>query len=229
MECGMTFAGLPMIWIGPGIPGVRDCSATYCETPLKDLPSVQASDNLKWLEPLPPAIGAEMKQFRPNARERQLYSQNAKAILAQAEELELRLPEAFRELIQSEELQDRFPSATACYFDLPGKIVAAPFGLNGHIIRFLNDQQFCVLWYLYIPAHGAPTVLASYPVEGADCLEDLNVENARAVADAFDATRIAACTFAEFLYRYWIENSVWFKKCHGIDMTLAEVAYTRQS
>src|SRR5688572_17072942 len=107
-----------MTWIGPRIPGIRDCNGTYCETPLKDLPPVSALDNLTWLEPLHPEIDAEMRQFRPAVRERQIYAQNAKAILAQAEELELRLPTAFKDLIQSEELQDRFPSATACYFDL---------------------------------------------------------------------------------------------------------------
>jgi len=218
-----------MTWIGPGIPGVRDCAGTYCETPLQDLPSAQVSDDLKWLEPLHPVIAAEMRQFRPDARESQIYAQKAMAILAQAEELELRLPTAFKELIQSEELQDRFPSATACYFDLPGKIVSAPFGLDGHIIRFLNDQQICVLWYLYLPAQGAPTVLASHPVEGADFLEELNVEDVRALTDASDATRIVARTFAEVLYRYWIENTVWFKKPRDIDMTSAEAAYIQQA
>lgn len=223
----MAFTSLPMTWIGPGIPGVRDCDATYCETPLQNLPPVEASDNLKWLEPLHPVIDAKTRQYRPNARERQIYAQNAKVILAQAEELGLHLPAAFKELIQSEELQNRFPSATACYFDLPGKIVSAPFGLDGRIIRFLNDQQVSVLWYLYLPTQGVPTVLASYPVEGADFLEELNVEDARVVADASDATRIVARTFAEFLHRYWIENSVWFKKSHGIELTSAEASYIR--
>ena len=225
----MAFASFPKTWIGPGISGVRDCDETYCETPLQNLPSVQASHNLKWLEPLHPVIDAEMRQYRPNVRERQIYAQNAKAILAQAEELELSLPAAFKELIQSEELQDRFPSATACYFDLPGKIVQAPFDLGGHIIRFLNDQQICVLWYLYLPAKHAPTVLASSPVESADFLDELNVEDVRAVAEASNATRIVANTFVEFLYRYWIENSVWLKKFHKIELTSAEAAYIRQT
>jgi len=218
-------ASLPMIWIGPGIPGIRDCDGTYCETPLQDLPVVEEPDDLAWVEPLHPLIDAEMRQYRPNARQRQRYAQRAKTILAQAAELGLRLPAAFRELIQSEILQDRFPSATACYFDLPEKVVPAPFGLSGHIIRFLNDQQTCVLWYLYLPARGEPFVLASYPVEGADFLEDLNTEDTRAVAEATSETRIVARTFTEFLYRYWIENTVWLKRSHGIDLSPAEAAY----
>jgi len=223
----VTLASFPMTWIGPGIPGLRDCDRTYCETPLQDLPWVQTSDDLKWLEPLHPAIDAKMRQFRPNARDRQTYARNAKALLVQAQELVLRLPAAFKELIQSAEQQDRFPSATACYFDLPEKIVPAPLGLDGHIIRFLNDQQICVLWYLYLPAQGQPFVLASYPVGGTDFLEELNAEDARAVAAATDATRLVAHTFAEFLYRYWIENTIWFKTSHGIDLSPAETAYVR--
>lgn len=221
----MLVADLPVTWIGPGIPGFRDCDGTYCETPLQDLPAVQVSDDLAWLKPLHPTIDAEMRQYRPNARERQRYEQKAKAILAQAAELGLRLPVAFGELAQSETLRDRFPSATACYFDLPEKIVPAPFELDGHIIRFLNDQQICVLWYLYLPAQGEPLVLASCPVEGADFLEELNAEDARAVAEATGATRIVARTFTEFLYRYWIENTVWLKLSHGINLGPAESAY----
>jgi hypothetical protein len=86
-----------------------------------------------------------------------------------------------------------------------------------------------VLWYLYLPREGGEAVLASYPVEGADFLEDLAMDNAQAVAEAFDATRLVARTFSEFLYRYWIENSIWFKKSRGIDMTPAEAAYIRQA
>jgi hypothetical protein len=223
----VALASFPKTWIGPGIPGVRDCDRTYCETPLRDLPSVQASDDLKWLEPLHPAIDAKMRQFRPNARDRQTYARNAKAILVQARELVLHLPAAFEELIQSAEQQDRFPSATACYFDLPEKIVPAPLGLDGHIIRFLNDQQTCVLWYLYLPAQGDPFVLASYPVESAFFLEELNAEDPRATAEATDATRVVARTFTEFLYRYWIENTIWFKTSQGIDLSPAEAAYIR--
>lgn len=225
----MAFANFPATWIGSGIPGVRSCYGTYCETPLQDLPPVQVSDDLTWLEPVHPAIAEKMKVYRPSAPERQIYAQNARAILAQAEELKLRLPTAFKELIESEEMQDRFPSATACYFDLLEEIVPAPFGLDGHIIRFLNDQQICVLWYLYVPREGAPTVLASYPVEGADFLEELDTEDAGMVQHASDATRAVAHTFAEFLYRYWIENSIWFKKSLGIEMTAAEAGYIAQA
>ncbi len=223
-----AMADFPLRWIGPCIPGVRDGDGTYCETPLQDLPSVEVSDDLNWLEPLHPDIDAEMKDFRRNAIERQLYSQQAGRILSQANEMALRLPIAFKQLIQSEELQHRFPSATACYFDLPDAIVEAPFGMGGHIIRFLNDQQSCVLWYLYLPAQGVPSVIASCPVEGADFLEELNSDDANALADSSAETRIVAHTFPEFLYRYWLENNLWFKISLGIDFTDAESEYVRK-
>lgn len=233
----MTLVNFPKVWIGPGIPGVRDCRGTYCETPLQRMPLVEASDNLSWLEPLDPALDAEFRRRHPRAETggspylieaRQVYSQNAKTILAQAKTLKLRLPEAFKELVQSADLNGRFLSPTACDFDLPEKIVSAPFGLDGHIIRFLNDQQCCVLWYLYLPAHGAPVVLAYYPVEGTEFLEELDMNDVRAVAEASDATRVVAHTFVEFLYRYWIESNVWFKKYYGIDLSSTEEAYIRR-
>ena len=226
----LAIASFPTTWIGTGIPDVRDCDGTYCETSLDDMPTITVPDDLSWLVPLHPAIDEAMRPYRPDSRASQAFAQSAKAILTQAEELKLHLPTAFKELIQSEELRDRFPSATACYFDLPESIVPIPFGSDGYIVRFLNDQQICVLWYLYLPTHGAPSVLASYPVvEGADFLEQLDAEDTCAVANASHATRIVARTFSEFLYRYWIENNIWFRKSLGLMLTSGEIAYIRRA
>jgi len=225
---------LPAVWIGPGIPGVRDCDGTYCETPLEDLPLMEVTDDLEWLKPLHAVIDAEMSQFRPSAMERQRYAQNVRTILTQANEQGIKLPKAFVELIQSEALQDRFPSPTACYFDLPERIVRAPFGLGGHIIRFLNDSQTCVVWYLHLPTDGAALVIASAPVSHCDergeeevvyFLEELDGHDRSIIADAAAATRIVSRTFPEFLYRYWLEGSIWFKGEHGIALTPEEAAY----
>ena len=75
--------------------------------------------------------------------------------------LHLDLPDTFVQLTGSFELQDRIPSCTACYFDLPETVIASPFRAGDHVIRFLNDQQVCVCWYLYLAADESPFVISS--------------------------------------------------------------------
>src|SRR5215467_12283016 len=74
-----------------------------------------------------------------------------KEIVDSARQLGLSLPDAFLQVMASPDLQDRIPSCTACYFDLPEKIVPCPGSGEGYLIRFLNDQQAVLMWYLYIP------------------------------------------------------------------------------
>lgn len=215
----MALADLPKAWIVVG------GGATYGEASWDVLPSLAAPDDLSWLTEPHPKIDDVMRQYRPHPDDRKNYRARAARILAQADHLGIQLPVAFRELVLSEELQDRFPSATACYFDLPEAITPAPFGLDGHIIRFLNDQQICILWYLYLPKSGTPCVLASAPIEKADFLEELPPDDQQSVAAARDSTRIVSSTFGEFLFRYWIENSIWFKKNYKLPLTTAEADY----
>lgn len=215
----MTLPDLPKAWIVVG------GGATYGEAQWDVLPTLNPPDDLGWLTKLHPRIDDTMRQYRPHPEDRKLYRGRAEAIIMQADQLGIELPNAFKQLIDSEELQDRFPSATACYFDLPEAIVPAPFGLGGHIIRFLNDQQICVLWYLYLPTNGTPCVLSSCPVEGADFLEELRPEDTRAVAEARNVTRVASPTLSEFLFRYWIENCLWFKKQYDLPLSRDETNY----
>jgi hypothetical protein len=224
----MDMARMPFTWIGTSIPGIRKSAETYCEVQLLHLPTVKAPNNLNWLQPLHPKISEAMEPYRPAIAERNGYDRRANALLAQAEVIGLILPEPFKELVQSRELQDRFPSATACYFDLPDLIKPSPFESKSHIVRFLNDQQTCVNWYISIPVQGQPIVLGSYSLEDAVFLEELNLTNGQAAALAFGQTRIVAHTLAEFLFRYWIENCIYFKLVHRLDLTSVETDYIEQ-
>jgi hypothetical protein len=222
----MQISDFPKVWIGTRLPSASELKgSTYYEFPLPSLPHVEDADDLQWLAKLHPTIMQAMKPYRPSTYERQVYAAKARDILAQAEAMNLVLPISFSMLIQSEELQDRFPSWTACYFDLPASIVQAPFGLDGHIIRFLNDQQICVLWYLYLPRIGSPVVLASYAVEGLDFLEELNKNDKAVTHEAAKATYFAAESLPGFLRRYWIENYIQFKTKHKLELTALEVDY----
>ncbi len=102
-----------------------------------------------------------MQPYRPSVEERLVYIENRKRILDLAEVEGVALPNSFVMLSDSFQLQNRIPSCTACYFDLPSGIMASPFWHSDRLIRFLNDQQVCVCWYLYIPHNTSPFVVCS--------------------------------------------------------------------
>jgi hypothetical protein len=142
-------------------------------------------------------------------RDRQVASGKLDRIVASAQRLGLTLPPSFLRLMGSPELQDRIPSCTACYFSLSNDIIPCPGSEQGYIVRFLNDQQEVLLWYLYLTPAGEQRVLVS-PFMLDEVAQDgpMNEQTRQAVVDN---TFECAPTFAEFIYRFWLENVIWFK------------------
>jgi hypothetical protein len=214
-------------WIGPGIPDVRDCDGTYGVFPSADLPPVDPSADLDWLEPLHPKIASEMVQYWPNSEMRKQYEESSLGVLEQASSMRLPVPNAVRSLIASEDLRNRFPSATACYFDLPRSVSPSPFAKGDYILRFLNDQQVCLCWYLNFPRSGVPTVIASMQFGDASFLEDVDPSDRGLVDEWLAETYIVAPNAEVFLYRYWIENCIWMKLKERLPLSQAEQSYVQ--
>jgi hypothetical protein len=152
-------------WFSFGLWSFRPCKATYCLFPNESIPPIPETaftGSLDWLHPLEKDIDHEMQEYR-HAEEEGICMERLNQLLASAQQLGLSLPEPFVRLMASQELQDRIPSCTACYFDIPEKIVPCPGSENGYVIRFLNDQQFVLLWYLYLNPQGEHCVLVTHP------------------------------------------------------------------
>lgn len=221
--------GIPLRWVGIEIPGKRICDGTYCEIPLEKLPKINAPENLNWISPLSPKIASEVEGFFPEPEVREANSINARNLILEAKRLELAIPSALTELMLSEELQKRLPSWTACTFGWPSEFSPSPFG-KGFVLPFLSDQQDVVVWYLHFDRGGPPCVLASYPLEdqfGVHFLNRLGGQTEKLDRAAANSC-IAALTFSEFLYRYWIENTLCFKLEFGLSLSSVEAAYIAQ-
>ena len=97
-------------------------------------------------------------------------------------------------------------SATSCYVDLAQ--FAVPVQNGGWLIHFLSDQQWILHWLLYILPPSTEAVLASVLPLG---FED---EDCPPRGSAFDPrganSYICAGSFSEFLYRYRLENEIWY-------------------
>ena len=187
----------------------RPCDGTYCYyayDSLPPIPEAQFDGSLQWLE----QAGGEDEEGEPEEDEQPT---RLSTLTAAAQQLGLTLPEAFLRLMASPGLQDRIPSCTACYFDLSKQIVPCPGSEAGYIIRFLNDQQDVLAWYLYLTPQGEHYVLVSpYQLDKAaeddETSEPLTEQQRRSI---IANTLICAPSFEAFVNRIWLENVLWFK------------------
>ena len=227
-------APFTMGWWAADLGRYRPCDGTYCLYPYESLPPLPPLDgSLAWLGALPDAVDGQMEPYRnaPGVRG------NLERITAEAERLGLTLPGAFLRLMGSPELQDRIPSCTACYFQLSEHITPCPGSERGFVVRFLNDQQDVLAWYLYLTPAGEQCVLVSpYELDGAEADEDAATgSNARSPEEQERRTqaisaniRVCALNFEEFIYRFWRENTLWFKLDSADALTADEQTYLAQ-
>jgi hypothetical protein len=199
---------LPRGWWGFELPGYRAAGADFVtysaslETPVPPIER-ELDDSLMWLreQPVVPESlagnPASPKPTRPaTAAELDLLTGDAG----------VRVPAAFATFVDDSDLRTRVRSCTACYLDLADRAVTAP---GGQLVHFLSDQQWVLHWLLYAGDDGSEAVVATdrpYGFEG-EAPAELTVET-----DSGGELRPVVCaeSFNEFLYRFWIENEIWF-------------------
>jgi hypothetical protein len=216
----------PYGWFSFGLGRYRPCNSTYCHYPYAALPPIdeaQLDGTFGWLGPLDEQLDARMEIYRPAVGERIRLQTNLQNIVDEARELGLVMPPAFLRLMASTELQDRIPSCTACYFDLLDHIVPYPVDTDGYIIRFLNDQQSVLTWYLFAVPRSEPCVVVSYGwLDDTAETSGLDDEGRQTV---LRNTFICAPTFEAFIYRFWLENTIWFNLHDANTLTPEQVRY----
>lgn len=211
----------PSGWFSWGLGSFRPCDATYCLVPYESLPPIPAAflqGTLHWLIPLGQDIYYQQWQEDYYTPSRAFSSAQWERNRTSTHELSISFPDAFQLLMNSPELMDRIPSCTDCYFELSEKLVPCPGREEDSILRFLNDSQGQIAWYLYLTAQGKHCVLAGYPL--LDLLSDPESPEygARGITEkerrmVFEGRGVYVCasSFEEFLYRFWIENMLSYK------------------
>ncbi|MEU6238575.1 hypothetical protein [Kitasatospora sp. NPDC047058] len=104
-------------------------------------------------------------------------------------------------------------SVTACWSSL-SEPLPSPVEPGAFLVRFLRDQQDCVLWYLYLRPSGEVFVVSShldYEFEyTARDSDEFRPESDLADHDAQRAAILwCAPSFESFAYRFWLENRLW--------------------
>jgi len=140
-----------------------------------------------------------------------------------ARSLGLSVPKPFVTFLQRPEIHGRVPTCTACYLDLSERLLKSPVRDGSRMIRFLNDSQCCVLWYVYLQKDGQSPVMAGMPsfheeeASGSEAsLDDaVELEELVQVAPSFEA----------FVYRFWLENAIWYALHGGRPLTAEQKRY----
>ncbi len=149
-------------------------------------------------------------------------------VTTQAEQLGLVLPATFTRLMAAPELYTRIPTYAGCCFYLDeAQLDPLPGSEDGFVVRFLTDQQDCILWYLYLTRRRDEAVLAvtdPYPKAPSAHLERLSRpdEDGPLTDEQRQAVvaNIYACapSFEVFVYRWWLEATI-YMKLHWYDST----------
>lgn len=212
---------LPRAWWFPSISGYRPRSeGTYSRSALDEQPRVVADEMLAWLEHQVEksrwAIGDDGHQARA------LTPDNLSTIAG-----DLPLPRSLQLFARRPDLQRRIRSATACYLDLGD--FRAPTTIDGsYLIHILSDQQWGRHWLLYLDEHGREAVVTTVEPIGFDLPDDWPPPPPVAVIDGTTDLEVGAHSFAEFLYRFWIENELWFAVNSGSELPPPIAQYAQQ-
>lgn len=112
------------------------------------------------------------------------------------------LPASFVTFMSRPELHSAVPSCTACWWDVSKARIPSPVEPGADLVRFLNDQQGCLYWYLHLLPNGRHSV-----VSGGIRYDDEPVGERQALNDLVEV----APDIEHFLYRFWVENTAWFE------------------
>lgn len=201
-----TQAPFPAAWWGTKLPGVRPAESTYGRyecSPIVIPAGVAFDGSFGWLR-AEPARSDNIIEKKWNE-----LSKSFARLERFCGEPTIALPESFRTFFRGDDIASRVRSCTACFLDLAEDAINSPKG-SGRLVRFLSDQQGCVLWYLYLDRERDDhCVVASPDYFGSDA-EALDMQPSDPESIVFSAE-----SFETFVFRFWTENEFWFATSHG--------------
>lgn len=196
---------LPLGWYTPGShQDFWSDEGTYALVPYDHLPRVDSTSfngSFAWLQQSPIG-GCDVLDFDDEYSPQQA---DLASLAAEAHRNGSPLPDPFVTFLTNPDLHRRVPTCTACYLSLSDRLIDVPERASGRLLRFMNDQQCVLLWYLYLKRDQVPAVVVGVP-------QFDDVANDESFDDAVRLVELHFCapTFEEFMYRFWIENAIWY-------------------
>lgn len=200
----LTMQNIETGWFFSDLGEYRPMSdwGTYYNFSYEELPplstEIQFDGHFQWLSD---------KKAAPAADEAALL-----ALIDQAKAAGITLPSAFLRFMGDRNLRGAIEavSCTACFFEFTHGLIPIPESQGEYLIHFLSDQQYCLLWYLYIKDGKEAGILVS---------PDFYLANGTAEGGGWLANEkrflFSGTDTERFLYRFWLENVLWFKVVEG--------------
>jgi uncharacterized protein (TIGR02996 family) len=191
-------------WWGTNIGPAREADGTYERFQYHDqppLPVETLDGTFAWLR-----NSEAQSSYRHGPRWR--------AYCAEKREQGYFVPVEFERFLSDGDLPARIKSCTDNYFESPPDPTAhhsAPSAewQDGLFVTFYADSQYCVLWGILLPREpGRYAPILAGPPE-ALFPEGWNGANEGEV-DGPGKPVLAASQFEQFVFRWWIENEIWY-------------------
>lgn len=199
------FSRLKRGWCFSELPNYRphpDRFATYSLFSYAELPPIDTDidDDFAWLS---------VQSVKKHSLSENFYPPAEKPDLSKITELEknlkIALPEEFVLFMKSADLHTKVRSCTDCYLELPDFAVNTNGVEDGLLVHFLSDSEYVLHWFLYLNSVGENCILVSgnpYGIQGLDSPVSIDIDN--------ESVWFCAPSFNEFIYRFWLENEIWF-------------------
>jgi len=201
---------LPRIWTSVDLPGYRHDpdGRTYGNFPVESLPPIDRAldDKLSWLlaEPLATEWAILNQAEIPRFEEKR-----SRALGKRLPDL----PKPFSVFIGTPAPASRIRSATGSYLDFADHLVSSTDG--GQLIHFLSDQQWSMHWLLYMKDNAEAVVATFLPYgfkfDEGESHPDYNPASLAVFDPCETDASVCSDSFLEFIYRYWIENEIYFR------------------
>lgn len=200
-----NFPRLKRGWWSSELPEYRphpNQFATYSLFSYDELPQVGSDieSDFSWLS---------VQSAKEHSLSDNFYPPDKKPDLSKITELQknlkIDLPEEFVLFMKTTDLHTKVRSCTDCYLELPDFVVKTYGFEDGSLVHFLSDSQYVLHWFLYQNTVGEHCVLVSespYGIQGFDLPESINIQT--------EPIWSCAPSFKEFIYRFWLENEIWF-------------------
>ncbi|QDT10976.1 hypothetical protein [Planctomycetes bacterium K23_9] len=208
------------LWIAPQIPGYRPCGTTYGSFSPDDLPPLPKRETSMhdWLSSLPNIrlSGKPLTNHTVDGiRSRREWSGFARSKLVdRSKAIGAPPPQDFLDFVFDVENVLRFRSPTGCHFTLPDRPIHDLCQPGAYFVRFLDDSQDCVHWYLYVEPDGQSSIAAAWGYDHwMETDLGVDIEDDQITEIEYASTDLASCASSidEFLRRYWIENEIHFR------------------
>jgi hypothetical protein len=227
---GAALPELPRAWLSIELPGFRPHAGTYSVFDYAQLPPIdrELDPDLEWLMS-EAVLSGSLAEIDPERHEGSLTNGRLESLLVLRK---VPLPPAFGAFLAMPDARSRVRSCTDCYVDLADH--AVPVAGGGLLVHFLVDSQWLLHWLVFVgPAGEKAVVVTTSPFGYAGLSEGAGVfDPPRAAIPPVDgwledgSAAVCADSFSEFLYRFWIENEIWFALAQDErPLTTEEAAY----